>query len=268
MIRVEDLTLHAGTRVLLSQLNFALEPGQFVALLGANGSGKSTLLRALSGNANAHGSISFDGVALEAMDTVKRARLVAHIGSEEHVLESMSVREVVELGRYAHHRWWEWQSSARDGLAVEAALCACGVRAFSNRRFETLSSGERQRVWIALALAQESPVLLLDEPTSHLDLRASQEILALLRRQSRAGKTVLCALHDINEAAQYGDRILLIGEAGLLAFGEIAQVLTPALMERAYGLRMEAVATERGWRVFPSPLLDGFGDAPSVNVIG
>jgi ABC-type cobalamin/Fe3+-siderophores transport system ATPase subunit len=109
------------------------------------------------------------------------------------------------------------------------------------RLFATLSAGERQRVWIALGLAQETPILLLDEPTSHLDVRVAHEILALLRGLTRAGKTVVCALHDLNEAAAYADRIALLGDGRLLAFEPPATLLGSPLLERAYGIAMEQV---------------------------
>ena len=143
--------------------------------------------------------------------------------------------------------------SSADDTAVAHALQAVHLHAFADRRFDTLSSGERQRVWIAMALAQEAPLLLLDEPTSHLDVRVAREILHLLRAQVQTGKTVICALHDLNEAAEFADRLLLLGCAELLAFAPPAQTLTPELLERAYGIRMDVVRSGSGTlRVFPA----------------
>ncbi len=134
------------------------------------------------------------------------------------------------------------------------ALCVrCAWKRSNTARFDTLSSGERQRVWIALALAQEAPVLLLDEPTSHLDVRVARDILHLLRAQVEIGKTVVCALHDLNEAAQFADRLLLLGCGELLAFAPPQDVLQCNLLERAYGISMEIVRSASGaLRVFPS----------------
>ena len=108
-------------------------------------------------------------------------------------LESLLVPEVVAIGRFAYHRWWQWKGEPDDQEAVEGAIAAVYLEAFTERLFSTLSAGERQRVWIALGLAQETPILLLDEPTSHLDVGVAHEILALLQRLTRAGKTVVCA---------------------------------------------------------------------------
>jgi ABC-type cobalamin/Fe3+-siderophores transport system ATPase subunit len=117
---------------------------------------------------------------------------------------------------------------------------------FAQRLFSTLSAGERQRVWIALGLAQETPILLLDEPTSHLDVRVAHEILELLHRLTRAGKTIVCALHDVNEAAAYADRIAMLAESTLLEFAPPDELLTGPALERVYGIRMERLRSENG----------------------
>ncbi len=127
------------------------------------------------------------------------------------------------------------------------------MRAFEERRFSTLSSGERQRVWLAMALAQEAPLLLLDEPTSHLDVRTAQEMLQLLRSQVRREKSVVCVLHDVNEAAEFADRIILLDGRSMLAFDSASNVLTSPLLDRAYGTALERVRTPSGrLRVFPA----------------
>jgi iron complex transport system ATP-binding protein len=158
------------------------------------------------------------------------------------------------MGRYAHHRWWQWREEPQDHQSIERALRAVRMETFAHRGFDTLSSGERQRVWLALALAQEARALLLDEPTSHLDVGVAREILRLLRAQADAGKAVVCVLHDVNEAAEFADRILLIGVKRVLAFDVPERVLTPAFLEEAYGIRMESIRTaDGGIRVFPAP---------------
>jgi len=254
MIACQDLTLRIGARTLISGASFEARSGEFVAVLGANGVGKTTLLRTLAGvRAPDGGRALLNGRDLSSFSHGERARLAAHITGDDLFLDRLLVRDVVSMGRYPHHRWWQWQQEARDDAAVAHALHAVRMETLADRRFDTLSSGERQRVWIALALAQEAPLLLLDEPTSHLDVRVSREILQLLRAQVRTGKTVICALHDLNEAAEYADRILLLGCAELLKFAPPHDALTPDLLERAYGIRMEVITTPSGvLRVYPA----------------
>lgn len=256
MIAAHKVTLRAGARTLLNEATFEAARGEFVAVLGANGVGKTTLLRTLAGvRAPQSGHVELNGSALATYTAAQRARSIAHCTSDDLFLDQLLVRDVVAMGRFPHHRWWQWTHEPGDDAAVASALHAVHMQSFALRRFDTLSSGERQRIWIALALAQEAPLLLLDEPTSHLDVRVAREILQLLRTQVRAGKTVICALHDLNEAAEFADRVLLLGCAELLAFGPPAQALTPALLERAYGIRMEVLSSESGiLRVFAADL--------------
>lgn len=254
MIAARNLTLRAGERMLISGASFETAAGEFVAVLGANGAGKTTLLQTLAGvRAPDGGEIRLDGRNLGQFSPAERARRIAHLAADEVFLEHLLVRDVVAMGRYPHHRWWQWNEEPSDEEIVAGALGAVRMDAFALRRFDTLSSGERQRVWLALALAQQAPVLLLDEPTSHLDVRAARDVLGLLRAQVQGGKSVVCALHDLNEAAAFADRILLIGCGELLAFAPPAQALDPALLERAYGIRMETLRLDSGQlRVFSS----------------
>lgn len=252
MISARDLTLRIGARTLLNTASFDVAPGQFVAVLGANGVGKTTLLRTLAGvRAPDGGDVLVDNRELSSYSAAERGRLIAHITTDDLFQDQLLVRDVVAMGRYPHRRWWQWTEEPQDEAAIADALHAVRMQAFALRRFDTLSSGERQRVWLALALAQEAPLLLLDEPTSHLDVRVAREILHLLREQVQAGKTVICALHDLNEAAEFADRILLLGCTELLAFSSPADALTPDLLERAYGITMEIVRSDSGvLRVF------------------
>lgn len=252
MIAAHGVRLTAGNRTLIDDATFEARDGEFVAVLGANGAGKTTLLRTLAGVRKPQaGRVLLGQRDLCDVSPSLRAQRIAHLTSDDLFIERLLVRDVVAMGRYPHHRWWQWNEEPADGPIVQAALRAVEMQRFAGRRFDTLSSGERQRVWLALALAQEAPLLLLDEPTSHLDVRAARDVLTLLRAQVHAGKTVICALHDLNEAAAFADRILLIGNGEVLAFAPPAQALDPRLLERAYGLHMETFQLASGkLRVF------------------
>ncbi len=251
MIELRGVTVAIGGRQLLRDLGARIESGEFVAMLGRNGVGKTTLLRAMCGlHPPATGEILLDGAALSTRTATGRARSIAFVTSDDVLTESLLVRDVVSIGRFPHHAWWQWNPTPADVSALDDALAAVEMQEFADRLFATLSSGERQRVWIAMGLAQATPVLLLDEPTSHLDVRVAHEILGLLRKLANDGKTIVCVLHDLNDAATYADRLMLLGEERLLAFDAPSAVLTPEIISRAYGIDVERVETSRGPRVF------------------
>lgn len=256
MIRARDVTLSVDSKVLVRDVAFDVEAGEIIAVLGRNGVGKTTLLRAIAGvRAPKSGSVTIGGRDMAKISPAQRARTVAHVAGDDLFLDRLTVRDVVSMGRYPHHEWWQWREEPRDRTSIDAALQAVHMQAFAERRFDTLSSGERQRIWLALALAQEARVLLLDEPTSHLDIGVAREILRLLRAQAREDRTVVCVLHDVNEAAEFADKILLLGSQRLLAFDVPERALTPALLQQAYGIDMECLRTEDGgFRVFPVSL--------------
>ena len=253
MIAARDVTLGVPGRTLLEHVSFEATAGELVAVLGRNGVGKTTLLRAAGGlHALTAGTILLDGRPIDAIDPLERARIVAFMVSDDSAIESLTVRDVVAAGRYPYHRWWEWRETPGDTAAIEAALAAVDMTPFCSRRFATLSSGERQRIWLALGLAQEAPVLLLDEPTSHLDVRVSHEILHLLRIQARAGKTVICVLHDMNEALEFADRVMVLAQGSILTYDAPDAVAQSGLLGTAYGIELETVRSSTGAvRVFP-----------------
>ncbi|HEV7180867.1 MAG TPA: ABC transporter ATP-binding protein [Candidatus Baltobacteraceae bacterium] len=252
MIELDDLTIGIDGRTLIKGVTANVASGEFIAILGSNGVGKTTLLRSICGLHPAlRGAARIEGADISSLSARERAQRIAFVTADDALIDALSVREVVAMGRFPHHRWWEWNPLPGDERAVDDALRAVRMEDYGERLFSTLSTGERQRVWIAMGVSQEAPVLVLDEPTSHLDVRVAHEILVLLRGLSRRGTTVLCALHDLNDAAAYADRLMLLGCEELLAFGAPAAVLQPALVERAYGIAMEAITTPHGIRIFP-----------------
>jgi iron complex transport system ATP-binding protein len=241
-LALERVELARGGRTVLRDVSFALDGG-VVAVVGANGVGKTTLLRAMAGAlAPQRGAIALDGIDVRALDPRERARRIALVDPTEPVLAALLVEDAVAAARFPHHRWWEWEATPEDEAAVDDALARSGLTAFRGREIGTLSAGERQRVWIALAIAQRASVILFDEPTSHLDLKASVETLQLVRELADGGGLVVAVLHQLEEASAFADRVIVLGCEGVVADGPPEYALTAESIERAYGV---AVAVER-----------------------
>jgi iron complex transport system ATP-binding protein len=246
MIRVENVQVGYNGRVVLRDVNLEIAPGEVFGLVGPNGSGKTTLLRALSGRLSPHhGAIYLDCHRLSELSSREVARELAALEQEISCSFDFTVREIVELGRLPHRQRWQ-RLSAQDHEIVTRALKLTNTLEFADRTIQSLSSGERQRVWIALALAQEPKVLLLDEPTAHLDLNYQIEIMELVRSLAQEQSlTVLVSLHDLNLALHYTDRVALLGEGRVVAVGQPERVLTKELIEWVFRARVRIVDGHR-----------------------
>jgi iron complex transport system ATP-binding protein len=239
-LHLDGVTIVRGERTLLHGVDARFEPGTFTAVVGANGVGKSSLLATLTGSVKpAAGRVLLDGHDLHALTPRDRARAVALVDSTEAVLGAMSVEETIAGARFPYHRWWEWQATADDRDAVDDALAATDLTALRARQLATLSAGERQRVWLALALAQRAPVLALDEPTSHLDVRYAVDTLERLAALARDGATVIAVLHALEEAAAFADRVILLGRGGVIADAVPAVALTATTLRAAYDVDVQ-----------------------------
>ena len=235
MIEARGLTL-AYSDVVLERTTLSVRAGELLAIVGPNGAGKSTLLRALAGlHSPRHGSVEVDGQPIASMSSQTRARHVTLVEVESSPLEAVTVREAVAQGRLPYRPWWRWSQLPGDEDVVESALARTELVAHANRTLDALSSGERQRVWVALALAQQAPNLLFDEPTSHLDLQHATRMLTLLRELANDGVAVAIVVHDLNLAASYADRIAILGAGRLLACDVPDSVFTEELLSEAYG---------------------------------
>jgi ABC-type cobalamin/Fe3+-siderophores transport system ATPase subunit len=250
-LTLRGVRIAVANRTLLEPFDLDVLPGELVAIVGPNGVGKTTLLRAMAGfDAPASGEIALDGTSLQTLVPHRRAQLVAALSADPEAPNGMTVREVALSGRFAQRRWWDWTRGPDDDEAVDAALARVDLSDKADRAFDTLSSGERQRAWIALALAQGARALLLDEPTSHLDAHYAIDVLGLLRGIAREGTTVVSVLHDLNEAAAFADGIAILGDGRLLAYAAPAIALDPSTLERAYGIGFARVYVDGEPRVF------------------
>jgi iron complex transport system ATP-binding protein len=235
------LTVRKSGKAIVSDVSFTAPAGKVTGLIGPNGAGKSTLLAAILGLVPATGTAHLEGRNLPAMPRRDRARMVAFVEQSASTEERLTVRDVVALGRIPHEAAWQSAARPEDVAIVDAALAETSMTPFAARRFDTLSGGEQQRVHLARALTQQPLLLLLDEPTSHLDIRGQLQLLTLLRHKTAEGVTVVLALHDLNLAARFCDHLVVLSDGALAAEGAPRDVLTPDLLNAVYGVHARLV---------------------------
>ncbi|MEV5366359.1 ABC transporter ATP-binding protein [Streptomyces cellulosae] len=235
-LHADRVVRRMGDKVVVDDVTLILRPSETIGLLGPNGSGKSTLLRLLAGVlAPTSGVVTLDGRPLSEVGRRAAARRIATVEQYADTQTDLTVRDAVALGRIPHRRAWT-PPTASDAEAVGEALSRTGLTDRAHQSWHTLSGGERQRTQIARALAQEPRELLLDEPTNHLDIQHQLDLLTLV---ASLPVTTVIALHDLNLAAMYCDRLLVLSEGRAVAEGTPAEVLTTDLIERVYGVRAE-----------------------------
>lgn len=223
----------------LRGIDLAFGPGEFVGLLGANGAGKSTLLMTLAGHLKPlEGEALLEGEPVTRLSPRKVARTLAYLPQHPSRDEDFTVQELVEMGRHPYQRGLGLTRNPEDVRAVTHAMEVTATASLAAQRMGHLSGGQRQRARLAQAIAQEPRVLLLDEPTSWLDLKYQLELMGLLRRLALSeGVAVVAVLHDLNQAAQFCTRLVLLAEGGLQADGEPGEVLTAEALSKAYGVQ-------------------------------
>ena len=236
------LELAYGRTAVVSELDVEIPANQVTVVLGPNACGKSTLLRALGGLVSPQaGSVHLEGRALEHFAPRALAQRLSLLPQSPLAPDGLTVADLVARGRTPHQRWWR-QWSSDDQRAVDEALAATGVEGLRDRPLETLSGGQRQRAWLALALAQQAPLLLLDEPTTFLDLAHQIEVLRLVSGLNRRdGRTVVMVLHDLNQASRYADHLVVMRDGAIVATGAPHSVITADLVEEVFGVAVRVI---------------------------
>jgi iron complex transport system ATP-binding protein len=243
MLAMSAVDLERGDLLVCENVTAEFHTGELVAIVGPNGAGKSSMIALLAGDlAPTRGAVRLDGADLAGLDSKELARRRAVMTQANDVTFPFSVRDVVEMGRYP---WADRSDPVVDADKVDAALERVEVSYLADRKITALSGGERARVALARVLAQDTPILLLDEPTAALDIRHQELVMQLLRDKSRAGCLVVVVLHDLEAAAAFADRIILIADSRIVAMGTPAEVFTPDTLSTVYQHPVEVI-NDRG----------------------
>jgi iron complex transport system ATP-binding protein len=244
LLRVSNLSFSFGDRQILRDIALSLNAAEVVALIGPNGAGKTTLIRALLGHLHASGTIAWDDRVLSKWSRKELARRVAYLPQAPTSDAGQTVLDVLRLGRAAY--WGAFGiESQRDTQVVDEIAALLDLRDLLSRRMDELSGGQRQRVFVGRCLVQEPAAMLLDEPSTFLDLRHQVELCQLLRKLSREKQlAILMASHDLNLAAAFSDRLMLLHEGSIVATGAAKDVLSADLLGKVYGVAIERIDRE------------------------
>jgi iron complex transport system ATP-binding protein len=245
-LRAEAVTVGYGEAPVVSELSLEIPDGRVTTIIGPNGCGKSTMLRTLARLLRpSSGTVLLDDEPIQSLPTKEIARRMALLPQTPVAPEGLLVRDLVGRGRHPHQRWFS-QWSPEDEAVVEAALEMTDTADLRDRSLDQLSGGQRQRAWIAMTLAQDTDLLLLDEPTTYLDLAHQVEVLDLVTRLNRErGRTVAMVLHDLNLAARYSDHMVVMHDGAIVIQGPPVEVVTESMLREVFGLDADVLPDPR-----------------------
>ncbi|MEE0705341.1 MAG: ABC transporter ATP-binding protein [Adlercreutzia sp.] len=250
-LRGEGISVGYEDRIIIEPMDVALPEGKVTSIIGPNGCGKSTLLKALSRTMPTRsGAVYLNGTAIASLPTAEIARQMALLPQSPSAPGGLTVKELVSYGRYPHQKGFG-RLTDKDREIIAWALEITHLTAFADRAIDALSGGQRQRAWIAMALAQDTDLILLDEPTTYLDMAHQLEVLELLQSLNRdQGKTIALVIHELNLAARFSDWMIAMKDGSIRAAGTADQVMTPPMMKEVFGL--EALIEPDPWTGKPS----------------
>ncbi|MDV9197548.1 ABC transporter ATP-binding protein [Streptomyces sp. Wh19] len=253
-LAARGVTVGYGGRTVIDDLDVVIPPGVITTIIGPNGCGKSTLLRTLTRLLKpSSGTVVLDGEDIGSLRTRDVAKKLGLLPQAPVAPEGLTVADLVTRGRHPHQSWLR-QWSSDDAGVVERALAMTGVSELADRPVDSLSGGQRQRVWISMTLAQGTDLLLLDEPTTYLDLAHAIDVLDLVDDLHESGCTVVMVLHDLNLATRYSDNLIVMRAGSILAQGHPRDVITAELLHEAFGLRATVIDDPVGDRPLIVPI--------------
>lgn len=243
IIKINNLIVNYKEKKVLDNIDLKIKKGKIYSIIGTNGCGKTTLMRTMSRSIKPKsGQILLNGDSIFKMRTKDIAKHIAVLSQDNNTMSDVTVRQLIGYGRYSHKDWWKGIDKS-DNEIVDWAIEKTNLRDFEHRKISTLSGGERQRAWIAMSIAQKPEVLLLDEPTTYLDISHQLEIMELiLRLNKEEGITIVMVLHDINHAARYSDELIVIKDHKIFEKGEPWEILKGNVLRDVF--RVEAEISE------------------------
>lgn len=235
ILKIKGLSIGYDKETIIKSLDFSVKQGKILTILGTNGSGKSTLLKTISRVLPyTKGEIFFKDKNIKKISNKEYSKQLAFVAQNNEIPKDIEVFEFIRYGRIPHKNWYEFYNK-KDNEIVEWAIKECKLEKFKDRKVMMLSGGERQKVWIAMALAQKTELLILDEPTTYLDIHHQFEIMELIAKLNREFNiTIIMVLHDLNQAIQYSDEVLILKDTLKYTFGTAKETLNPEVLENVY----------------------------------
>lgn len=240
MVKINNARVDLSNNTIIHNINMNVSKAEFISIIGPNGCGKSTLIKAISGiNRLVHGEIFIDGVEKKKIKRREFARKVAFLMQFNNISEGVTAREVVKFGRHPYTSGFKGLTE-KDFKILDWAIKKTDIENFIDKNISELSGGEKQRVYLAMALAQQPEILILDEPTNHLDIKYQYELLSLVKKiNTQNNITIICVLHDINQAMRYSDRIFVMKKGIIIDSGKPEKCITAELIRDVYGIECE-----------------------------